>query len=130
MIIDKSYALPFSVSQTYAAWVSSDTVIAPATRMAVKPIVGGLYELFIETDDLTAHCEGLFDIIEPDSRVRYTWQWDGESEISVVDVSFKPDGDGTSVHLRHTGFMTQDSCDKHGKGWDNYIKGFTAFLGS
>lgn len=128
MIIEKSYTLPFSVAQTYAAWVSSDTVIAPATRMEVKPIVGGLYELFIESDDITAHCEGLFDIIEPDSRVRYTWQWDGDNEISVIDVSFKADSDGTKINLRHSGFMTQESCDKHDKGWDSYINGFTEFL--
>lgn len=128
MKIDKTYTVPFSVAKTYAAWTSSDTVIAPATRMNVDPIVGGLYQLFVENGDTTYQCEGLFDIVEVENRLRYTWQWGDELEISVVEVIFSADGDGTQIKLSHTGFSTQESCDKHAKGWDAYIEGFTAFV--
>lgn len=128
MLIDKTYVLPFSVAQTYAAWVSPDTVIAPATRMEVSPVVGGLYQLFIEGGENNTNCEGLFDIVEPENRLRYTWQWDGDNEITVVDVSFKPAGERTEVRIRHSGFERKDSFEKHDKGWDSYIDGLTAHL--
>jgi hypothetical protein len=41
--IEKTYELPFSPQQIYAAWVSSNTVIPPATKMDINPIEGGHY---------------------------------------------------------------------------------------
>ena len=53
MIIEKQYELPFPISHVYAAWVSSDTVIPPATSMDVLPEVGGHYRLIMEMPDFS-----------------------------------------------------------------------------
>jgi hypothetical protein len=41
--IKKSYELPFPVERVYATWVSSGTVVAPATAMDIDPVAGSHY---------------------------------------------------------------------------------------
>lgn len=128
MHIQKQYDLPFPIEQVYAAWVSSNTVIAPATAMDINPIVGGHYRLLMEMPDRTAKNEGKFLAVEPGKHVRYTWEWNGDGEVSEIDVTFKSTASGTLITLKHDGFDKQDSADMHDVGWDRYIAGFTDFL--
>jgi len=128
MEIQKSYELPFPVADVYAAWVSSDTVIPPATAMDVLPEVGGHYRLLMEMPDFTGKNEGEFLIVEPDQRVVYTWEWNGDGEVSTIDVRFIATETGTRIELHHTGFTKPESVENHDAGWDSYIEGFKAFL--
>ena len=126
--IDAQYRIPFPREQVYAAWVSSDTVIAPATAMDVLPEVPGHYRLFMRGDGFEARCEGAFELVEPGARVRYSWEWNGDGEVTTIDVRFADDADGTLVTLRHEGFAKADSRSAHASGWDAYVEGFTAYL--
>lgn len=128
MDIHKFYVVPFSVPQTYATWVSSDTVIAPATRMDIDPVVGGHYRLFMESAEYTGRNEGRFLVVEPEQHVRYTWEWNGDGEISEIDVTFAEAPTGTEITIAHTGFQSEESRDNHSSGWDSYVRGFVAFL--
>jgi uncharacterized protein YndB with AHSA1/START domain len=65
MQIEKTYELPFPPSVVYDAWVSSDTVIPPATAMDIDPIVGGHYRLIMETPDFNGKNEGRFCWLNP-----------------------------------------------------------------
>ena len=69
MSIDKTYQLPFPAQRVYAAWVSSKTVVPPATGMDIHPVVDGHYRLIMETPDFTARAEGVFLIVEPDEHI-------------------------------------------------------------
>lgn len=126
MDIHKSYSLPFPLAQVYAAWVSSETVIAPATRMEVQPEVGGAYRLFIEdaAGAILSQTEGQFSLVEPEARVRYSWEWNGDGEVTDIDVRFAAEGAKTRITLAHTGFTKPESHAAHDSGWDSYITGF------
>ncbi len=100
MKIDKSYELPFPARDVYAAWVSPRTVIAPATGMDIDPVVGGHTRLIMETADYAARAEGVFLVVERGERVRYSWEWNGDGEVTESDVTFTPIADGTRVR-RH-----------------------------
>ncbi len=128
MQIEKFYKLPFGVARVFAAWVSSDTVIAPATRMNVEPRIGGLYQLFMEGGEIEARCEGRFSEFEPGRRVRYSWEWNGDGEVSEITVRFSALGAGCRVDVTHDGFDRPESIAMHDAGWDSYIKGFIAHL--
>ncbi len=130
MVIEKSYDLPFPIEAVYAAWVSSDTVIPPATSMDVLPEVGGHYRLLMEMPDFTGKNEGTFSRVEPGERVTYTWEWNGDGEVSEIDVRFESINTGTRVSLTHSGFTKTESVTNHDTGWDSYIEGFTAHLGA
>lgn len=65
MVIEKQYELPFSRDVVYTVWVSSDTVISPATSMDVLPEIGGHYRLFMETPEFASKNEGYFLVSSP-----------------------------------------------------------------
>ena len=130
MDFEKTYEIPFPTATVYAAWMSSDTVIAPAKRMRVVPKVGGAYQLFMQDTGKTPSCQGKFSEVFANSRIRYSWQWENDEEVTDITVSFSPNPQGTQVTILHQGFVSSASHDNHAKGWDNYILGFTDFLNS
>ena len=128
MQLEKRYELRFPVAKVYAAWVSSDTVIPPATKMDVLPKVGGHYRLSMRTPDFTMTNEGTFSLVEPEQRVVYTWEWNHDGEISTIDVRFSETPAGTQIDIVQSGFEKSESVEQHDAGWDSYIEGFTKFL--
>lgn len=130
MKIDKTYTIPFALEQVYAAWVSSDTVIPPATRMDIKPVVGGHYRLFMDTPEFQGTNEGEFLSVEPNSHVVYTWEWNGDGEVSTISVLFEAADEGTLVTIAHDGFDKAESVSNHDSGWDSYVEGFVKHLRS
>jgi len=126
--IDSTWVLPSTPEQVYAAWVSSDTVIPPATKMDVKPVVGGHYRLTAQNETLTMHNEGRFIEVTPKAHLRYTWQWLGDEEITEIEVTFSAHENGTQLRLQHGGFLTVASRTNHDNGWNSYVAGLTAFL--
>jgi len=128
MHLEKTYELPFPVARVYNAWVSSNTVIAPATRMDVNPVVGGHYRLIMETPEMSSRNEGEFLTVEPNSHITYTWEWNGDGEVSTIDVVFSATREGTRIELTHSGFASPQSLANHDGGWDSYIEGFLQHL--
>ena len=129
MDIEKEYLLPFPCDVVYDAWLSSETVIPPATAMDIDPKVGGHFRLFVETPEFSSQMEGEFLEVESNRRIRYTWQWKDDPESTEVDVTFAPNDDGgTLVKLLHSGFSGAESHALHDSGWDSYIQGLKAFL--
>ena len=126
--IEKTWDLPFTLDAVFGAWVSSDTVVPPATRMEVNPVVGGHYRLIMETPEFTSINEGEFLVVIPKSRVKYTWEWDGNGEVTTIDVVFEPIDGGTRVRLLHEGFTNQDTVNSHDSGWESYVAGLAEYL--
>lgn len=126
--VEKSYWIPYMRGMVYAAWVSSSTIIAPATSMRVSAVVGGHYTLHIDGPDGRWKADGIFDIVEPNARLRYSWQWDGDSDRTLIDVQFADENRGTRVMLTHSGFANPENRVRHDSGWDDYIEGFAAHL--
>ncbi|MEM7445605.1 MAG: SRPBCC domain-containing protein [Pseudomonadota bacterium] len=126
--IEKKYVLPFPLEQVYQAWVSSDTVIPPATAMDIDPVAGGHYRLIMESPEFSARSEGVFSRVEPNQRLTYSWEWNGDGEVSEIDVVFTQHPDGTVISLTHSGFEKEQSRDMHATGWDSYAEGLTRHL--
>ena len=128
MDIEKVYDMPFSPEAVYAAWVSSDTVIPPATAMDINPVVGGHYRLVVKSDEWDTQNEGKFLEVEENKHLRYTWEWNQDGDVTEIEVTFAASPAGTRLTLAHRGFTSQDSYDNHATGWDGYIKGLAAFM--
>jgi len=128
MQIESIWYLPFPPAQVYAAWVSNETVIPPATRMDIKAEVGGHYRLTAAGEDFTATNEGKFLEVEQDKRLLYTWHWQGDEETTQVEAQFNPHPEGTELVLRHGTFATQESLVNHDNGWNSYVAGLRDLL--
>jgi len=126
--IEKTYDLPFEVGTVYSAWISPETVIPPATSMDIEPVVGGHYRLFMQADGFTSRSEGRFLLVRPETRLRYTWEWNGDGEITEIDVTFEDTGGNTRLTICHGGFRSAESAAMHDAGWDSYIEGLGRFI--
>ncbi len=82
MELRQSYTVPSATRQTYEAWVSSSTVIAPTKAMEIHPVVAGHYRLIIETPEFVSRNAGRFLEVEPGQHIRYTWERNGDGETS------------------------------------------------
>lgn len=128
MKIKKTYHVPFAADRVFDAWVSSRTVIPPATGMDIDPVVGGHYRLIMDTPDFAARNDGVFLAITPGSRLRYTWEWNADGNVTEITVDLRDDDDGCAIAITHAGFRDRTSMEQHADGWDSYVEGFTAFL--
>ena len=124
-MFSKSYTLPFPLGQVYAAWISSDTIIPPASSMEIEAKIGGVYRLTMPNGSTA---EGVFSAIVPNERVCYSWQWAGSGESTEVDVRFSESSGGTEVAIEHRGFRSESSLRDHSSGWDSYMVGLESHL--
>lgn len=120
--------LQFDVSTVYSAWISPDTVIPPATSMEIDPRVGGHYRLHAEMPGMKLSTDGQFEIVEPESHLRYGWEWDNDGEKTIIDVRFEAADEHTRVHIVHSGFQSEDSLERHRDGWQSYFEKLNEFL--
>ncbi|MDC1287298.1 SRPBCC domain-containing protein [Gammaproteobacteria bacterium] len=120
-----SYFLNYPPDLAYAHWVSPKTIIPPATSLEIHAEVGGPYKLAMPGG---ISMIGEFIEVEPNRRLVYSWQWQGNSEITKVDVRFIDNSAGTEVKIAHSGFATEQSYKDHSFGWNSYMEGFNEYL--
>ena len=45
-----------------------------------------------------------------------------------IEIVFEPDGDGTMMHFRHSGFETENAAAMHGQGWESTWRCLDTFI--
>ena len=87
----------------------------------LDPRPGGLYRVVMPTGHIV---RGEYVAVEPPRRVVFTWGWEGSADLppgsSTVEVTLRPDGDGTIVRLRHDTLPTE-MREQHRGGWQRYL---------
>jgi uncharacterized protein YndB with AHSA1/START domain len=83
------------------------------------PAPGGTFAVDIQGNPV----RGEFLAVEPPHRLVFTWGMAG-SDVppgsSTVEITLRPDGDGTVVALVHRDLPPEQVAD-HGTGWDHYL---------
>jgi uncharacterized protein YndB with AHSA1/START domain len=92
------------------------------TQAMLDPRPGGTYRVSISGQ---AVARGEYVEITPYTRIVFTWGWEGEGHpvppgSSTVEVTLRPDGDGTILRLRHSG-LSPEMAVEHAQGWDHYL---------
>jgi uncharacterized protein YndB with AHSA1/START domain/DNA-binding transcriptional ArsR family regulator len=94
---------------------------------ALDPRPGGVYKVNINGRDVAS---GNFIEVVPNSRVVFTWGWEGENVVlpsgaSTVEITLQEDGRGTLLRLRHLGLPAEER-DSHLVGWDYFLQRLAA----
>ena len=89
---------------------------------SLDPRPGGIYRVDMNGTNIA---RGEYVEVTPNSRVVFSWGWEGENSVvapgsSRVEITLTPDGDGTIVRLRHSG-LPEDQRDAHLEGWTHYM---------
>lgn len=114
----------FTSPEKLSRWFAPD----PSMKTIVHELdlkVGGKYkiEMANEAEGASYIVVGEYKTIDRPNQVEFSWHWESEpeDEVSVVSIQLKPNGDQTELTIVHNQFDTQESCDKHGQGWDGCL---------
>jgi uncharacterized protein YndB with AHSA1/START domain len=71
--------------------------------------------------------EGEFQVVEPPTRLVYTWRMGDEGELSRVTVRFEARDGGTEVIVTHEQLPRDDVVASHGAGWSGCLDGLARY---
>ena len=78
--------------------------------------IGGRFFVMMVGDKDYPH-EGTYKEIMPHSGLVFTWETPWSAADTTVTISLHPVAEGTRVELTHVRFLSEESRDKHAKGW-------------
>jgi uncharacterized protein YndB with AHSA1/START domain len=96
-------------------------------RHEVDARPGGIYRVDVTNGNIA---RGEYREVTPNSRVVYSWGWEGESAAvppgsSEVAIDLASEGRGTRLVLVHTG-LPEAAVASHTHGWEHYMERLAA----
>ena len=132
-----------SRERVFAAWTEPEQIKqwfgcnqTKVTHAEVDLREGGRYRIEMQTDGEGCGASALYGtylIVRPPEELKYRWQWSGFEEPSketVVTVKFKEQGEETLLELTHEGFINEEICEMHNKGWTQAMDKIAKLLSS
>lgn len=132
-----SRIIPAAPARVFEAWTSPEKLRqwwGPAgvecSDAAVDLRVGGRYHLDNALPDgRVLRISGVFEAIEPPSRLVYSWQLGEGGAVERVTVRFCERDGGTEVTIEHERIATEAARDEHQRGWGGCLDGLVALVG-
>jgi uncharacterized protein YndB with AHSA1/START domain len=124
-------------AKAYSAWIEPEKIARwfgpPGSKVVDAKFdarTGGKYTILaVSESGEEFHVCGTVKEAIANERLVYDWAWRGTPErVSLVTVTFKPDGDGTLFTLTHEQFFDEHARDRHNQGWDVVLDKLEAFL--
>lgn len=117
----------------FAAWLDAASVgiwLCPFdgthTDATIDARVGGEYKFDMHTPRGVVAHHGKYVLIEPDSKLVFTWNSPHTGGESLVTVSFTPVKGGTEVFLLHEK-LPADKVNAHNEGWSSGLDKLATF---
>jgi uncharacterized protein YndB with AHSA1/START domain len=114
----------FTTVEGLAGWIwppSWETVAEVDLR------VGGSYRITSAPNDMAVG--GEFVEIDEPKRLAQTWQWEGETDRTIVVVALLSSATGgTDLTLEHGGFAADEDRDEHVQGWNDCLDRLPTYL--
>jgi uncharacterized protein YndB with AHSA1/START domain len=98
--------------------------MTPTVEAELRP--GGRYRIAASSPAM-AVC-GEYVLVEPPTRLSFTWRWDTEPDQTLVTIRLAPCDAGTELTLVHERFSDGASRDNHLKGWEDCLDRLPAWL--
>ena len=128
------------VSRVFEAWTRPEQLIkwwgprpVTCTSADVDLRVGGAYRIAnLLPDGSTLFIFGQFEVVEPPSRLVYTWHTAPENmpalQVSRVTVRFEPQGAATDVIVLHERIVDETTSADHERGWHGCLDNLASLL--
>ncbi|WP_342360564.1 SRPBCC domain-containing protein [Terrarubrum flagellatum] len=138
LLIFRNFAAPRDV--VFRAWTDPVEVARwwgprdyPAREMTMDVRVGGVWRGCLRSvaDGRNLWHGGVFKEITPPERLAFTFRWEEEGERgleTLVDITFKENGDGTRMIFRQTPFQSVEEREGHRGGWSSAFDRFDEFV--
>lgn len=108
-------------------WMGPGTVTCESADIDLQ--IGGKYRLAMRTDDGVMIAFGEYREIEADSKLVFTWQWEGGGYTdSLVTLIFTELQGQTRLQLVHRELPDASVAEHHGQGWAGSLTKLEQFL--
>ncbi len=78
---------------------------------------GGKYLIVMQGPESRHGVSGTYTKIERPTFLSYTWQWEGQEEVTNVSLAFEETTNGTRLTLTHEHPDSSDAAEGHNEGW-------------
>ena len=95
-----------------------------ATTVTAQPQVGGAFR--IAGGGMAVY--GRYLVVEPPSRLAFTWQWDGDDEQTTVSIELSAMDGRTALTLVHEKFADRTTAADHRVGWTDCFDRLPPYL--
>jgi glutathione S-transferase len=120
----------FTEKDLMQAWYGPENMTIPHCEVDAR--IGGKYRVEIHSPSGSVHIvTGEFKEIRPPERLVYTWGWlegAGRGPETTVTLTFSSRDGGTDLTLEQSGFLADDSRDRHAHGWNSSLAALGAML--
>ncbi|HWB35635.1 MAG TPA: SRPBCC domain-containing protein [Rugosimonospora sp.] len=114
----------FTEPERLAAWFWPERM-GTVAEIDLRP--GGRYALTAPGAGLAV--TGEYHLVEPPTRLVFTWQWAGEPETTLVTVALTAlEGTGTTLVVTHERFADAGARDNHAQGWRDCLDRLPEYL--
>ena len=127
--------MPARREVVYEAWIDphgirewmcpGDTVSAEA-KLDVR--VGGSYRIVMKGKDRDHVHTGTYQVVDPPSKLVFTWTQEDDEVPMLVTVEFLARGDESELVLTHERLPGADIMKRYERGWGQIAKKFGAYL--
>jgi len=111
--------------QMIVQWWGAGGITCPTAEVDLS--VGGTYRIANEAPDGSVMwITGTFSRVEPPAALAYTWAMEPvepHTPVSLVEVTFSPQADGTLVTVRQTEIPSAEAREMHLDGWRGCLEG-------
>ena len=120
----------FSDADELAKWWGPAGFSVPS--LDFNPAVGSSYRIEMQPPEGDAFfLTGEFREVDPPTRLAYTFVWepaDPDDVETLVELSFRADGDSTEVDFRQGPFKTEERRELHRNGWGDSFEKLEAIV--
>lgn len=93
---------------------------------------GGAWRTVMQNSEGGQHIVGgTYREIDPPRRLVMTWAWEEggtPGPATLIEIDLEPDGHGTMMSFRHSGFEVEDWAHRHSHGWASSLSCLDAFI--
>jgi len=123
LTIERNFAMPveklfdaFTQPETITKWFAPGHLECTEAKVDLK--VGGQYRIRMDGDDEPHIVVGEYLVIEPHSKLVFSWRWHTRETTTRVSLAFKAlDNNNSQLLLKHDQFPDQALSNKHQEGW-------------
>jgi uncharacterized protein YndB with AHSA1/START domain len=127
--------MPARREVVYEAWIDPHGIrewMCPGDAISAEAVldvrVGGSYRIVMKSRERDHVHTGVYQVVEPNAKLVFTWTQEGSDDTTLVTVEFLPRGNESELVLTHERFAKADVAQRYQSGWGTIAEKLAAFL--